>query len=344
MVESQSHPKVRHIESGDWASALDDADYRIVLELQKDARTSNRKLARFTGLSQTAVGRRITKLLNSGMILLTAIPDHVVFGYPVVVWFQLEVEISRIDEVVARLCSCANVIWIMTCIGTADIIVRGMFRSNESLAKFETKEIGQIAGILQINTMMELRQVKRTSGRLEEAPLIPKLIAGRKATPVFDDIDYRLIFELQKNARASSQELAQVIPASGATINRRIKRLVNSGSIALTSVPICAGSPMATELGTFVRCIVGLKIDLAHLDAIVEKLATYFQVSILVIVSGTTKILVLVTESSIKRLEAFVTCEVSKITGVIRADTFVQVKVHKYSFDWLEPNLLSSPY
>ncbi|MFC1967341.1 Lrp/AsnC family transcriptional regulator [Chloroflexota bacterium] len=334
MAESGNHIAINNIGSWHWASGLDELDYRLVLELKKNPRVSNTKLASLTGISETAVRRRIDRLVNSGRVILTAIPNLGVFGYPLMAMLELKVEIARVYEVAECLCAYPNITWVTICTGNSDIFARGFFRSNEDLSKFVAMELGKIAGIIQTETMIQLQQLKGVATKSEDDPLRGKHQSTKIPQPVFDKIDYSLILELQNNARVSSRRLAKVIGTSSCTIGRRIKRLVDSGGIVLTSIPISG------RLDLPARCVIGLETDLAHLDAIASKLTSYPQVHAVFLVSGTIQILFTVYDSSIERLATFFRYELSQINGVTRVTTWMQLDILKSSHSWLQPELL----
>ncbi len=53
---------------------------------------------------------------------------------------------------------------------------------------------------------------------------------------LFDILDYQIIGELRKNARASASEISRVVGANERTIRNRIDRLVEMGAIRLTAI------------------------------------------------------------------------------------------------------------
>jgi len=59
-----------------------------------------------------------------------------------------------------------------------------------------------------------------------------------KANPFlpFDDLDYRIVCELRKNARASASDIARGVDANERTVRKRIDRLVALGAVRLTAV------------------------------------------------------------------------------------------------------------
>lgn len=85
---------------------IDEIDWKILVELQKDARTSYTELGRRVGLSAPAVIERVRKLEDSGVILgYRAEIDTAKVGLPVSAFIRMSitgVDYSRIIEVAQK--------------------------------------------------------------------------------------------------------------------------------------------------------------------------------------------------------------------------------------------------
>ena len=64
---------------------LKDLDLRIMCELMKNSKVSDRKLAKITGVSQPTITRRRARLEKDGMLEYTAIPNFVKLGFEIFV-------------------------------------------------------------------------------------------------------------------------------------------------------------------------------------------------------------------------------------------------------------------
>ena len=62
-------------------SKLDKIDEEIIAILSRDARTSNREVARIIGLSDTAVRKRLKRLASSGIAKVTAVVHPLSNGF-----------------------------------------------------------------------------------------------------------------------------------------------------------------------------------------------------------------------------------------------------------------------
>lgn len=106
------------------SSELDQVDLRLIVELQKNVRNSNAELARLMNVSESTVRRRINRLVSSGTIMLTAVPDPIKMGYQTLAFIGLQVKLSQIEAVAKRLIPYPEVHYIGICSGSSDIIIR----------------------------------------------------------------------------------------------------------------------------------------------------------------------------------------------------------------------------
>ncbi|GHS99266.1 hypothetical protein AGMMS50276_22580 [Synergistales bacterium] len=83
---------------------------------------------------------------------------------------------------------------------------------------------------------------------------------------LYDELDFRIISELKKNARASTTEIADMLGVAGRTVRRHIERLVENGvihfNVYIDPVPF----------GYVVGADVFLEVSLNRQEEIMEKL------------------------------------------------------------------------
>src|SRR5690625_4360308 len=102
-------------------ASIDPLDWRLVRHLQKDGRASYAELARQVGLSQAAARSRVVRLIEAGVIHVTAIAEPALIGASEQVGFGLR---CRGDSagVVQRLGNLAGVSFLATGFGRYDVI------------------------------------------------------------------------------------------------------------------------------------------------------------------------------------------------------------------------------
>lgn len=143
---------------------MDTLDRRLIVELEKDPRQSNMELSRILGTSESTVRRRINKLVSSGTIILTAVPDPFKVGYKTIAFITLQVQLSKIENIAEQLAAYPEVHYLCICAGSCDIVIWVLVRSAEELSDFIVKKLGSIEGIIRSETMIHLSYPKRTLG------------------------------------------------------------------------------------------------------------------------------------------------------------------------------------
>ncbi|MEO6700195.1 MAG: Lrp/AsnC family transcriptional regulator [Jatrophihabitantaceae bacterium] len=76
--------------------ALDDTDWALLAELQRDGRQSLTQLARAINLSVSATSERLRRLEQSGVVVgYSAVVDYARLGYPILAQLRLRYPTSR---------------------------------------------------------------------------------------------------------------------------------------------------------------------------------------------------------------------------------------------------------
>jgi Lrp/AsnC family transcriptional regulator for asnA, asnC and gidA len=307
---------------------MDELDRRLIVELQKDPRQSNKRLAMSLGIAEATARRRIESLISSNSLILTALPDLKIFGYPMAVFIMLHVVPSKLNEIGKQLCQMPCLRFVSYSIGGTDFIARGDFTSVEAFADFMKYDLGKINGISHIETMVIYKDLKRTHNRFEiSQPTKPASLESNGIT--ISETDHHLILQLQKNARTPLKVLARSIGVSEATIHRRIKDLVGSGTIKFTAIP---DEPNGAHV---LHCLIGIQTELGSIQLVSESITQYSQVNYVGLVSGQNQLLVGIHASSAEELLSFMTMELIKIKGIISLGTLTFINVLKQKYTWL---------
>jgi len=307
---------------------MDELDRKLIEALQNNSRQSYTQLAKAVGVVKSTARRRLEKLISSGDIIPTALPNLEKFGYSIHTLIGLQVDRQKITEIAEQLCHCSSIRMLNTCTGFSDIFFRADFKSKEDLTDFISDYLGKLNGIAKINTMLEYKEIKRTHNRIEFSSR-NRMKTLRKDDFIITDADRQLIVKLQKNSRIPLKELAKDMQMSESTIHRRIKVLVNSGAIELTAVP------NFTKIGYTVTCIIGIEVELSKIHDVAESLSRYSNVNYVGLYSGPMPIIVGADAFSDTMISNFVSNELLKIAGITRVSTLVSLNVLKRTFTWL---------
>lgn len=315
---------------------IDERDRKIILELQRDARQSDARIARKTGISEASVRRRIARLIEDRVVRIMAVTSPWKVGYVVPAFIGISAELSRLDQVLEALTAMPRLHYVGLVTGQFDIIVWATFRSARDLADFVKRDLSCIPGIIKTETMITLEISKREQGilvdglededkrALESGTAIPPDRHGYDLEPeAFDDIDYRLMVELQQDARQSDAQVSRKLGLSEATVRRRIIRLIDRGIIAISAVI----TPYAVGYTTV--AFICLRGSPRCLEKIMEKLADMPRVHFLSFITGRFDVLAWATFRSPQELTEFVKQELSSIPGVTGSETFINLEINK---------------
>ena len=145
-----------------------------------------------------------------------------------------------------------------------------------------------------------------------------------------DDLDLKLIQELQKDGRQNFVDLAVRLGVVEGTVRKRIKRLLSSGSIKIVAVP------NVRELGYSFTSIMGFQVRMEDLRKVAENLARNQHVCYLAFVTGRYDLMAIVVTQSPEELSLFIENEVSAIPSISRTETFVNLDIIKGAVNLLD--------
>jgi Lrp/AsnC family transcriptional regulator for asnA, asnC and gidA len=145
---------------------------------------------------------------------------------------------------------------------------------------------------------------------------------------MIDELDRRLIEELQKSGRQGYVDLAKVLGVVEGTVRKRVKNLQNGNIMKIVAVP----NPRA--LGYNLLSVMGLQVRMADLRKVAEKLAQKPNICYLAFVTGKYDLIAIIITQSSEELSHFIEKEISALPSILRTETFVNLDVIKGG--WLE--------
>ncbi len=140
---------------------------------------------------------------------------------------------------------------------------------------------------------------------------------------MIDELDLKLIQELQKDGRARHVDLAKKLNVVEGTVRKRIKNLVGNNIIKTITVP------NLRKLGYNFISFMALEVRVADLREIAENLAKKPNVCYLAFVTGRYDMVAFVRCRSPEELAHFIENEISAIPGIRRTETFVNLEIIK---------------
>jgi Lrp/AsnC family transcriptional regulator for asnA, asnC and gidA len=140
-----------------------------------------------------------------------------------------------------------------------------------------------------------------------------------------DDTDRRIIDLLQIDARQSNAAIARLVGVSEATIRRRIRLMVEDGTVTIRAVP----NP--SKFGLDTSAMIGIDVEPEKLDAAANTIAACEEVGFLGISTGRYDLIVWVLVQSLEELRRFLEATLAKTPGVRKTETLVLLDVKKRS-------------
>jgi DNA-binding Lrp family transcriptional regulator len=139
---------------------LDEIDWWLLRELQRDGRAPYTRLARTIGLSQAATRARVVRLLRSGVIRVTGIADPTAFGTAELAGFGL-VASGAVDAVAGEVAGRDGVHYLVTGFGRYDILGHAEATSRAALVSV-LDGIRAVPGVTLQETWHHLEVVKES--------------------------------------------------------------------------------------------------------------------------------------------------------------------------------------
>jgi DNA-binding Lrp family transcriptional regulator len=140
---------------------------------------------------------------------------------------------------------------------------------------------------------------------------------------MIDELDLKIIVELQRDGRQTNIELARKLGVVEGTVRKRVKALQKNNFMRIVAVP------NLYDLGY--RCIstIAIQVQLKFLRKVAESLAAKPNVVYVACVAGRYDLLVMVITPSSNDISAFIENEITPIPGIVRTETFVNMDVIK---------------
>lgn len=143
-----------------------------------------------------------------------------------------------------------------------------------------------------------------------------------------DRTEKEIILLLQRDGRMSFVDMAKEIGVTEGTIRRKFNRLVGEGIISIAAV----ADPF--KVGFETPAFIGLKVDAARLEEVVERVAALPQIRYVTICTGEHDVMAEGYFASNQELSRFIIEELGKIEGIRDITTSLILRIAKQTFSW----------
>ena len=131
----------------------DKIDIKIVNLLLEDGRMPASEIARRLGdISERAVRYRIDRMVNEGVIRISAVARPQVFGLTTIADIWMEVESDRILEVARKMTEFDNVSYVACGIGESDVSIQIVAKDTAEIYQFVTEVVRKVPGVRKTTT------------------------------------------------------------------------------------------------------------------------------------------------------------------------------------------------
>lgn len=139
---------------------LDALDKRILDLLHEDGRIPFTAIAKELDVAEATVRKRVTRLIEEGVVRVIGIINPVHVGRPVTALVGVRTEGKDVEAIVEQLRQWDEVRYAAVCTGTYDLMLEVVVASNEALFHFLTKKLRAVPGVVGSDTSMVMKVVK----------------------------------------------------------------------------------------------------------------------------------------------------------------------------------------
>ena len=144
---------------------------------------------------------------------------------------------------------------------------------------------------------------------------------------LLDDVNKRIIEQLQRDGRMSYAALAKAVGLSEAAVRQRVQRMLDNDVMQIVAVT----DPLT--LGFARQVMIGLKVE-GDMRSVADRLAKIPEVDYVVICAGAYDLLAELVCTDDEHLLALLNDHIRAIPGVTATETFVYLKLTKQTYAW----------
>jgi DNA-binding Lrp family transcriptional regulator len=148
---------------------LDDQDERMLAELRLDGRLPLTGLAMTLGCSETAAGRRLDRLIASGVLFFDAEIAPEYLGYELQALLWVTVRPADLEATATAAAAHAPVAMAAATSGTTNLVLAVGCRDVAGLYDYLAHDLGRLPGVREVETTPLIRTVKRAGSLLDPA-------------------------------------------------------------------------------------------------------------------------------------------------------------------------------
>lgn len=201
----------------------DDLDGRLIHALQENGRASIQELAHLLDRPRDVVSQRLRLLTERGGLRVVAALDPGFAGHHVLVHAMVSITgpVRPVAEEIARL---DDAVFVSMVSGAYPLVFESRHGDDGRLHEM-------------LDRVRRIRSVHRVRVTTYAEVLKGFFVADSRTEIVLDELDHRLVAELQHDGRVSYRALADAVHLSPSSVRSRVKRLIDAGVIRIAAIP-----------------------------------------------------------------------------------------------------------
>ncbi|MGW2288733.1 Lrp/AsnC family transcriptional regulator [Streptomyces phaeochromogenes] len=299
---------------------LDEVDLGLIGSLREDGRMGLGEMGRRIGLSGDAVRERLRRLREEGIVRVQARVDPAALGYGTLAMVLLTVR-GNVEKVAERLVEVEEIDTVVMVAGSADLMLEFVCRDDQHLNELLDTHIRDGAEIHERSVLVYLEVLKDTTGD-DAIPVVCRSVGPKQ----FDDVDRAVLAALQRDGRASYQDVADHTGLSYSHARRRTVALIASQAVRIET------SVNRVSQGCVVAAV-GVRTD-GPIGPIREALQALDEVQFAVVTAGPFDLMIDVACRDRARLVELVLHELRSAPGISGTEIFLYLELRKLPLWW----------
>ncbi|MER5945539.1 Lrp/AsnC family transcriptional regulator [Streptomyces sp. NPDC001904] len=145
--------------------SLTPEDAPLLAALRRDGRATYPELQRATGRSESAVKRRLSRLLASGALFIDVEYDTQRLGYGVTAMLWITAAPRHLDDVGRALADHPEIAHAAATAGPSNLVATALARDTADFYRYVSGKLGRLEGVEHVETAPYLRRVKQLTYR-----------------------------------------------------------------------------------------------------------------------------------------------------------------------------------
>ena len=144
----------------DATRGFDEVDSQIINALKEDGRMPFAQIARRLGVSAGMVRQRYLQMVDDGVLRVVPVTNVTLLGYDLMALVGVSVDGDRLVETAQEIAAFEEVVYLVICTGTHDLLVEVLCRDADHLLEFLARRLRSVKGVRTTETFTYLRIVK----------------------------------------------------------------------------------------------------------------------------------------------------------------------------------------